>query len=83
MGDPGDEDPDETAAQIRAGISPQTETVYIRDRAEALEAAVRECREGDALLILGRGGDGDIRLGSRVIPYPGDDVLVQQILEKA
>ncbi len=80
MGDPGDEDPDETAAQIRSGLSPQTENLYIRDRAEALKAAVRECRDGDVLLILGRGGDGDIRLGSRVIPYPGDDVLARKIL---
>ncbi|MCH3988230.1 MAG: UDP-N-acetylmuramoyl-L-alanyl-D-glutamate--2,6-diaminopimelate ligase [Lachnospiraceae bacterium] len=82
MGDPGDEDPDAIAAQIGAGISPRTPHVYLRDRAEAVEEAVRECQDGDVLMILGRGGDGDIRLGSRTVAYPGDDVRLQQVLAK-
>jgi UDP-N-acetylmuramoyl-L-alanyl-D-glutamate--2,6-diaminopimelate ligase len=82
MGDPGDEDPDEIAGQIESGMEGRAERTYIRDRAEAVKTALRECRPGDVLLILGRGGDGDIRSGSRVISYPGDDVLVSGTLRQ-
>ena len=82
MGDPGEEDPDGIESQIEAGMSGKAEKTYIYDRAEAIRAACLECRPGDVLMILGRGGDGDIRCGGRVISYPGDDELVRQIIRE-
>ncbi|MEI7719676.1 MAG: UDP-N-acetylmuramoyl-L-alanyl-D-glutamate--2,6-diaminopimelate ligase [bacterium] len=54
--DPYDEDPQKIVTAIKAGFTTQTPHVVL-DRREAVRAALKEAREGDVVLITGKGTD--------------------------
>ena len=54
--DPYDEDPQKIVAAIASGFMTQTPHIVL-DRRAAIRAALKEAREGDVLLITGKGTD--------------------------
>ena len=53
--DPYDEDPDQIIAEVAEGITkPYTKII---DRREAIRAAIKEAKEGDVVIITGKGTD--------------------------
>ncbi len=70
---PRSEDPAAIAAEIVAG-APDAGLATILDRREAIAAAVREAREGDVVLIAGKGHETTQTIGADVHPF--DDRLV-------
>ena len=49
------EDPDRIIADILAGVDKESEFAVVPDRAEAIRYAVRYAREGDIILLAGKG----------------------------
>jgi UDP-N-acetylmuramoyl-L-alanyl-D-glutamate--2,6-diaminopimelate ligase len=66
---PRGEDPRAIVAEIEAGARGGAPTRVIVDRQEAIEAAVNEAGENDALLIAGKGHETYQILGDRTIPF--------------
>jgi UDP-N-acetylmuramoyl-L-alanyl-D-glutamate--2,6-diaminopimelate ligase len=73
---PRSEDPDAIVAEIVAGVGVGRENVRIEpDRRAAIELAVSLARDGDVLLVAGKGHEqGQELAGGRKIPF--DDVAV-------
>jgi UDP-N-acetylmuramoyl-L-alanyl-D-glutamate--2,6-diaminopimelate ligase len=70
---PRSEDPDAIIAEVLAGAGPGAESVA--DRREAIERAVGLARDGDVVLIAGKGHEqGQEVAGGRRLPF--DDVAV-------
>ena len=78
---PRSEDPRAIVAEIEAGARGGAPTRVIVDRQEAIEAAVNEAGENDALLIAGKGHETYQILGDRTIPF--DDRAVARGALKA
>ncbi len=66
---PRSEDPASIRAEIRAGASGLRD---IGDRREAIRAAVRMLREGDVLVVAGKGHEQGLTVGAIIHPF--DDV---------
>jgi len=60
---------EDAAAIRRAILTGAPDAIEIADRAEAIAAAVAELREGDALLLAGKGHETGQIVGDRVIPF--------------
>jgi UDP-N-acetylmuramoyl-L-alanyl-D-glutamate--2,6-diaminopimelate ligase len=73
---PRSEDPDAIVAEIVAGVGVGRENVRVEpDRRAAIELAVSLARDGDVLLVAGKGHEqGQELAGGRKIPF--DDVAV-------
>jgi UDP-N-acetylmuramyl-tripeptide synthetase len=69
LGQSQSEDPSAIVAEIEAGARGGAPTRVIVDRQEAIEAAVNEAGENDALLIAGKGHETYQILGNRTIPF--------------
>jgi UDP-N-acetylmuramoyl-L-alanyl-D-glutamate--2,6-diaminopimelate ligase len=52
---PRTEDPKVILEQVAAGILPGRESVQIEDRVEAIRFAVSQAKEGDTVVIAGKG----------------------------
>lgn len=52
---PRSEDPEAILAELTSGLAAGAETMVVVDRREAISAAVNSAREGDLVLVLGRG----------------------------
>lgn len=72
--DPYDENPEAILAEMREGFASTTPRVVL-DRREAIRAALAEAREGDAVLITGKGTDPYI-MGPRGTKTPWSDRAV-------
>ncbi len=70
---PRGEDPAEIAEAIVAGIG-RRERVVELDRRRAIERAIAEAREGDVVLVAGKGHETSQIVGDRVLPF--DDAAV-------
>ena len=68
---PRSEDPARIRADIMAGASGATE---VSGRREAIAEAIRIAREGDIVLVAGKGHETGQIIGDKVLPF--DDVLV-------
>jgi len=78
--DPYDEDPKKIVEAMAAGMARPPE--IIMDRREAIRAALRAARPGDAVLITGKGTDPFI-MGAHGIKTPWSDAeVVREELEK-
>lgn len=66
---PGDEDPEAIAMQLFLGTldSHNCDVRVIIDRAEAIAFAVQNATEDDAVVIVGRGHETTIRIGSTIV----------------
>ncbi|WP_342559297.1 UDP-N-acetylmuramoyl-L-alanyl-D-glutamate--2,6-diaminopimelate ligase [Metasolibacillus sp. FSL K6-0083] len=63
------EKPAEINAQIKAGFYSEQLYEEIEDRAQAIEKAIREARQGDVVLIAGKGHEQTQTIGSTTIPF--------------
>ncbi len=78
--DPYDEDPDQIVAAMAVGM--QRAPTIIMDRREAIRAAIRAARPGDAVLISGKGTDPYI-MGAKGAKMPWSDAdVVREELER-
>ncbi|HSS68751.1 MAG TPA: UDP-N-acetylmuramoyl-L-alanyl-D-glutamate--2,6-diaminopimelate ligase [Nocardioidaceae bacterium] len=69
---PRSEDPAEIRSEILAGARGAATAADIRevgDRADAIEAALREAAPGDTVLIAGKGHEAGQEIGDRVLPF--------------
>ncbi|MGH7057049.1 MAG: UDP-N-acetylmuramoyl-L-alanyl-D-glutamate--2,6-diaminopimelate ligase [Gammaproteobacteria bacterium] len=77
---PREEDGDRIIAAIRAGM-PETASVLVeRDRARALELAIREAKPGDVVLATGKGHEMEQIIGKEHHRYSDRD-MVRRLLE--
>ncbi|EOS61051.1 UDP-N-acetylmuramyl-tripeptide synthetase [Firmicutes bacterium M10-2] len=79
--DPRDEDPKEIADQIKEGIK-KTTNIFIEDRYEAIRQAVESAKEGDTILLLGKGDEVFIYRENGRAPWIGDHVAVRECIHK-
>ena len=74
---PRSEDPGAIASEIAAGMTAGGARIVL-DRREAIAAAVREAREGDVVLVAGKGHESTQTIGNQVLPF--DDRAVARDL---
>jgi len=75
--DPYDEDPEKILREIRSGMS--TTPLVLPDRREAIRAALRAARSGDAVLITGKGIDPIAGPGGKKVPWNDVDVAREEL----
>ena len=77
---PRGEDPLAIIEQVLPGLSGTPATVIVEpDRHHAIELAIAQARQGDLVLLAGKGHEKTQAIGDRVIPF--DDVAIaQQVL---
>jgi UDP-N-acetylmuramoyl-L-alanyl-D-glutamate--2,6-diaminopimelate ligase len=75
---PRSEDPAAIRAEILAAAPGAEE---IGDRAEAIRAAVRDLREGDVLVVAGKGHETGQIVGDRTWPFSDRDAVLAAIEE--
>ena len=66
---PRSEDPARIAAQIREGIEARVDVRVELDRRKAILAAIRDAREGDVVLVAGKGHETDQSASDRTAPF--------------
>jgi UDP-N-acetylmuramoyl-L-alanyl-D-glutamate--2,6-diaminopimelate ligase len=80
---PRDEDPADIRATIMSGASavagPSTRVVEIGDRREAIDYAVRWARDGDVVLIAGKGHEAGQTSHGQTRPFDDRDELAQSL----
>jgi UDP-N-acetylmuramoyl-L-alanyl-D-glutamate--2,6-diaminopimelate ligase len=70
----------ENAATIRAEILTEaTGATEIGDRAEAIRSAIASLREGDVLLIAGKGHETGQIVGDRVLPFSDHEAVADAL----
>jgi UDP-N-acetylmuramoyl-L-alanyl-D-glutamate--2,6-diaminopimelate ligase len=73
---PRSEDPAVIRAAVLGGArGGRAEVVEVADRADAIAAAVRRCRAGDAVLVLGKGHETGREVRGTVTPFDDRTVL--------
>ncbi|MGH8946040.1 MAG: UDP-N-acetylmuramoyl-L-alanyl-D-glutamate--2,6-diaminopimelate ligase [Acidimicrobiia bacterium] len=75
---PRSEEPEAIIAEVSSGLAPGTDAMVIVDRGRAIVAAVTAAREGDLILVLGRGHEPMQETGGDRRPF--DD---RQVVKKA
>ncbi|MFY9140625.1 MAG: hypothetical protein WAO30_07700, partial [Thermacetogeniaceae bacterium] len=80
---PRSEDPEKIVGQIVEGIKECKETSYtvITDRYEAIRHALHWAREGDFVVIAGKGHETYQIIGDQVLPFD-DQQVAREILVK-
>lgn len=74
---PRGEDPDAIIGEIRAGIPPGAKVSVVRERAQAITAALAELRSGDAVLVAGKGHESVQIVGSERRRYSDRDTVLR------
>jgi UDP-N-acetylmuramoyl-L-alanyl-D-glutamate--2,6-diaminopimelate ligase len=74
---PRSEDPDRIVAMIRAGMRQPALARVLRDRGEAIAAAIDEAQPGDVVLIAGKGHEDYQQVGAERRPF-SDRACVQR-----
>lgn len=78
--DPYDEDPIEIVNQIEKGIkSAPSSVLKILDRREAIKKALQLAQPQDIVLILGKGAEQVIIMGSKKIPWDDREVVREEL----
>lgn len=72
---PRTEDPEAIIDEVRAGVT-ALDVASVVDRRSAIELAVNRAKDGDAVLVLGKGHERTQEIGTRVLPF--DDRLVSR-----
>lgn len=78
---PRSEDPEEIIRQIESDIKGKFDYKTVTDRREATALALDTARDGDTVVILGKGHESYIDAGGRKLPY-SDKSAVTDILKK-
>jgi UDP-N-acetylmuramoyl-L-alanyl-D-glutamate--2,6-diaminopimelate ligase len=71
---PRREEPSEIRKEILAGCTPGPHLREIGDRAKAIETGIENMREGDVLVIAGKGHEPGQIVGDKVLPFDDGDV---------
>jgi UDP-N-acetylmuramoyl-L-alanyl-D-glutamate--2,6-diaminopimelate ligase len=71
---PRSEDPAEIARAVAHGT-----LEIVLDRREAIETALRDAKEGDVVVIAGKGADTEMELGDRSVPFD-DRAVAREVL---
>lgn len=79
---PRTEDPEAVIADIMAGVEDGSHCACCVDREEAIRAALREARAGDAVLIAGKGHENYQEFGHTIIPFDDAEVARRILNEK-
>ena len=82
MDNPRSEDPEVINAQIAAGFLANQKYEMVLDRGEAIETAIRNAKEGDTILIAGKGHETTQIIGAKQIRF-SDFECVKSVLEKS
>ena len=81
--DPGFEDPMDIAQEIDAGIDHSKVDVTIEfDRKNAIHDAIGMSKQGDVVLICGKGEDSYQKIRGVDTPYPSDITVAQQVIDE-
>lgn len=81
--DPGFEDPKDIAQEIDAGIDHSKVDVTIElDRKKAIHDAISMSKQGDVVLICGKGEDSYQKIRGVDTPYPSDITVAQQVIDE-
>ena len=81
--DPGFEDPMDIAQEIDAGIDHSKVDVTIElDRKKAIHDAISMSKQGDVVLICGKGEDSYQKVRGVDTPYPSDITVAQQVIDE-
>ena len=79
---PRSETPAQIRAEILAGITRGKEKVReIGDRAEAIRAAISDLRQGDVVIVAGKGHETGQIIGATVVPFSDHDEIRKAIAE--
>ena len=77
---PRDEDPERILLDIAQGIGSRSPRVVAEpDRREAIRSALRTVRQGEVLLVAGKGHETEQIVGGRVIPFDDRTILREEI----
>lgn len=79
--DPRDENPQEIAEEIAAGIEHKN-YIFDMDRYDAIRQAVEIADPNDTIIILGKGDERFIYREFGREPYEGDDAIAHEVLQK-
>jgi len=81
---PRSEEPEAILAEVETGIPPEAAGRYeaIADRGRAIQGAVAWAREGDVLVIAGKGHETYQIVGAEVLPFDDRDVARTALLER-
>jgi UDP-N-acetylmuramoyl-L-alanyl-D-glutamate--2,6-diaminopimelate ligase len=74
------EDPAKIAGEVAAGADPERTRVLL-DRREAIRSALEEAREGDVVVVAGKGHERVQHLPGGDVPFH-DATVVAEILEE-
>jgi len=77
---PRGEDPEDIIDEVMAGLeNSPAKVVRITDRREAIDMAVQEAKQGDILLLAGKGHENFQIIGERILPFSDVDELTKAI----
>jgi UDP-N-acetylmuramoyl-L-alanyl-D-glutamate--2,6-diaminopimelate ligase len=79
---PRSEDPSAIAAAVMSGVRPGVEHILEIDRRRAIELAIGAARDGDVVLILGRGHEPVQDLGTERIPFDDRQVAAETLARR-
>jgi UDP-N-acetylmuramoyl-L-alanyl-D-glutamate--2,6-diaminopimelate ligase len=79
---PRSEDPDAILADVREGMSDGERVVQIRDRREAIGAALDAAQEGDLVLLAGKGAEIYQEIQGRKLPFDDREQVRQWSRER-
>lgn len=79
---PRNEDPSAIAAAVMSGVRPGVEHILEIDRRRAIELAIGAARDGDVVLILGRGHEPVQDLGTERIPFDDRQVAAETLARR-
>lgn len=71
---PRSEDPEDIAAAVMSGVDPSADHLLEIDRRTAIDLAIGAARDGDVVLILGRGHEPMQDLGVKKVPFDDREV---------
>jgi UDP-N-acetylmuramoyl-L-alanyl-D-glutamate--2,6-diaminopimelate ligase len=76
---PRKEDPATIRAAILQGCKPEPKVTEIADRHAAIDAAVKQLRTGDILVVAGKGHEPGQIIGDQILPFDDGDVVRQSV----
>ena len=79
--DPRDEDPRDIANEIRQGMT-TVSNVFVPERYEAIRQAIEAAREGDTVLLLGKGDEPFMYHEEGRVPWIGDNKAARECIER-
>ncbi len=81
--DPYDEDPHEIIRQIAGGLPSEKHFATLLDRREAIKQALTSAKDGDIVVITGKGSETSMALaGGQKIPWSDKEIVVELLKKR-